>query len=138
MPVECMSGKPAFLAAIAWFAAHLLTNHVSQHPAFFRPPFFRFVEMVVHQLMEDAHGRVAFQLPGNVALCAAAFPLLGRSAPASVRPSPRRSPPRSGAENFPFIGFAELLVAGLQHLQRFTHQLFILIDNPLEASTALA
>ena len=63
MPVECMSGKPAFLAAIAWFAAHLLTNHVSQHPkAFFRPPFFRFVEMVVHQLMEDAHGRVAFQL----------------------------------------------------------------------------
>ena len=62
MPVECMSGKSAFLAAIAWFAAHLLTNHVSQHPkAFFRPPFFRFVEMVVHQLREDAHGRVAFQ-----------------------------------------------------------------------------
>ncbi len=62
MPVKCMSGKPAFLAAIAWFAAHLLTNHVSQHSkAFFRPPFFRFVEMVVHQLMEDAHGRVAFQ-----------------------------------------------------------------------------
>ncbi len=78
MPVECMSGKPAFLAAIAWFAAHLLTNHVSQHPkAFFRPPFFRFVEMVVHQLMEDAHGRVAFQLPGDVVLRRFdAFPLL--------------------------------------------------------------
>ena len=78
MPVECMSGKSAFLAAIAWFAAHLLTNHVSQHPkAFFRPPFFRFVEMVVHQLMEDAHGRVAFQLPGDVVLRRFdAFPLL--------------------------------------------------------------
>ena len=47
MPVESMSGKAAFLATVARFATHLFADHVSQHPkTFFRPSFFRFIEMV--------------------------------------------------------------------------------------------
>ena len=90
--------------------------------------------MVVHQLMEDAHGRVAFQLPGDVVLRRFdAFPLLKDLRQHQFGGRPGVLLHAAAQKNFPFIGFAELLVAGLQHLQRFTHQLFILIDNPLEA-----
>ena len=60
MPVERVGGKPAFLTAIARFTAHLLADHVTQHhQALFRPPFFCVIEVVVHQLVEDAHGWMA-------------------------------------------------------------------------------
>ncbi len=103
-------------------------------PGFLSPALFRFVEMVVHQLMEDAHGRVAFQLPGDVRLRRFdAFPLLKDLRQHQFGGRPGVLLHAAAQKNFPFIGFAELLVAGLQHLQRFTHQLFILMDNPLEA-----
>ena len=90
--------------------------------------------MVVHQLMEDAHGRVAFQLPGDVVLRRFdAFPLLKDLCQHQFGGRSGVFLHTAAQENFPLIDFAELLIAGLQHLQRLTHQLFILIDNPLEA-----
>ena len=69
MPVERIGGEAAFLAAIARLAPHLFTDHVSQHhQALFSAPFFCIVKMIIHQLVEDAHRRMALQLTGNVYL----------------------------------------------------------------------
>ena len=69
MPVKRIGGEAAFLAAIARFAAHLFTHHVSQHhQALFSAPFFCVIKVVIHQLMEYPHGRMTLQLAGNVYL----------------------------------------------------------------------
>ncbi|MNL49502.1 hypothetical protein D3C87_1724410 [compost metagenome] len=60
MPVKRIRGKSALLAAIARLTAYLLTDHVAQnHQTLFRAPFFRIIQMVIHQFVEDTHGWVA-------------------------------------------------------------------------------
>ena len=84
--------------------------------------------------MEDAHGRVTFQLPGNVVLRGFdPFPLLEDLRQHQFSGGPGVLIHTTAQENLPLFGFTQLLVAGLQHLQRLTDQLFILIDNPLKA-----
>ena len=70
MPVQGVGSKTALLAAVARFAPHLFTNHVTQNPQTrLRAPFFRLIKMVVHQFMEHAHRWVTLKLAGNIALC---------------------------------------------------------------------
>ena len=69
MPVQRMSGKTTLLAAVARFAADLLAHHMAQNAqALLRAPLFGFIDMVVDELMEHAHRRMALQLASHVVL----------------------------------------------------------------------
>ena len=60
MPVKRVCSKTTLLAAVTRLTTHLLAHHVTQHhQALFGAPFFRFVKVVIHQLVEHAHRRMA-------------------------------------------------------------------------------
>lgn len=69
MPVQRIRRKTALLAAVTRFTAYLLSDHIAQnHQALFGTPFFCFVEMIIHQLVEHAHRRMTLQLTSDIDL----------------------------------------------------------------------
>lgn len=140
MPVERVRGEAAFLAAIARFAPYLFAHHVSQHhQALFSAPFFRVIEMVVHQFVEDAHRRMTLQLTGNINLCSITpFVLFDDIRQHQLGCGPGVFFNTAAQESHPLVLLIKLLIAGLQHFQRFADQLFVLIDNAKQALHALA
>ena len=107
MPVQRMGGKAAFLAAVARLAADLLAHHVAQHAqALLRAPLFGFIDVVIDELMENAHRRMTLQLASHVVLRGVnPFPLfedlrqhqIGRRAGIFLRAAAQKC--------FPLVGF---------------------------------
>ncbi|MNI95719.1 hypothetical protein D3C73_1540360 [compost metagenome] len=88
--------------------------------------------MVIHQVMEHAHGRMALKLTVDI--------VLRRLTPFFIMDDFCQHQFRSGTGIFidatleefrPGQRIAKVLIAFLQHRQRFADQLFILLQHPL-------
>lgn len=140
MPVKRMGGKTAFVAAVTRLGADLFADHVAQQQqALFCPAVFGVRQMVIHQPVEYAHGRMALQLTVDVHL--------HHVAPLMLFDNLRQHQLGGGAGVFLHATLEEVgpilllirqvLVALVQHRQGFADQFLILLSTRCSDSIAL-